>query len=757
MKCYIIVVMQYEGLIGELSGLCGIIPEYWDIFGDKHVASPETKKAVLRAMGINADSEEEVLREIRERQARPWKSLIEPAHVVSVNEQPLRIPLYIRIQEGRESDLIISWSIRNENGSAGPARRFRLPEKGGGIAISEVRWIDGDRYIKVFLTDKEVRRIGYYSLSVECRHPDMISPEQVQVTRKKARVIITPDECYMPEYLQSGRTWGLAVNLYSVRSKRNWGIGDFTDLRDIVRWGAGLKCDCIGINPLHAIPNERPYGISPYSPLSRLYRNFAYLDLEKVPEITKSKEIKKYAESRKFRKELNDAKRSEFIDYDRVAALKLDLLRQAFDSFHKRDYARNTARGKDFRKFVAEEGPTLDSFALFMSLREHMKKTESAHTWQKWPEAYRSKTGRAVRAFRKSHSKEILFHQYLQWLTDCQLREIATESEGLGMRAGLYQDLAVGSVGGGSDAWNYQEIVASDACLGAPPDDFNVNGQKWGFPPFVPERLKESGYDLFIETMRKNMKYAGALRIDHALGLFRLFWIPGEMHARDGAYVSCFAEDLIRIIALESVLHKTVIIAEDLGTITENARETLQKFRMLSYRLFYFERNYPDPSFLAPEKYPELALCAVTTHDLPTLYGYWAGRDIEVKKQLNIFSGDSQWQQQVCDRERDKRLIISALNGNGVLPAACPFDPNLLPGMTPELCLSVYRYLTLTPCRMLLVSLDDIIGTHNQQNLPGTVDEHPNWKQKTPVSLEEIMKDKRFADLAEVTKKAFSG
>ena len=561
----------------------------------------------------------------------------------------------------------------------------------------------------------------------------------------------------MPEYLQKGRTWGLAVNLYSIRSKRNWGIGDFTDLLDIVRWGAGLKCDCIGINPLHAIPNARPYGISPYSPLSRLYRNFVYLDIEKVPEIAKSEEIKKYAASRKFRKELNDARHSEFIDYDKVASLKLDLLRQAFDIFHKRHYARNTGRGKDFRKYIAEEGPALDSFALFMSLWEHMKKTERVYTWQEWPEEYRSETGRAVRAFRKSHSKEILFHQYLQWLTDCQLREIAAEAEGSGMRTGLYHDLAVGSVGGGSDAWNYQEIVASDACLGAPPDDFNINGQKWGFPPFIPEKLKETGYDLFIRTMRQNMKYGGALRIDHALGLFRLFWIPAEMDARDGAYVSCFAEDLVRIIALESVLHKTVIIAEDLGTVSKNARATLQKFRMLSYRLFYFERNYPDPSFLSPEKYPELALCAVTTHDLPTLYGYWAGRDIEVKKQLNIFSGDSQLQQQVCDRERDKRLIISALHGNGILPAACPFDPNLLPGMTPELCLAVYRYLTLTPCKMLLVSLDDIIGTHNQQNLPGTVDEHPNWKQKTPLLLEEIIKDKRFKDLAEMTKKSFLG
>ena len=747
--------MQNEGLIDQLSGLCGIIPEYWDIFGKKHIASIETKKAVLRAMRVDADSEEEVLKEIHERQSRPWKSLIEPVHVLSVNEQPLRIPLYIRIQEGKEADLAISWAIKEEYGRPKSTHRSRLPEKGRDISISEVRWIDGKRYIKVSLIDKEIRPIGYYSLTVECRHPDMISPDQQQVTGKKSRIIITPEECYMPEYLQNGRTWGLAVNLYAIRSKRNWGIGDFTDLQNIVRWGAMLKCDCMGINPLHAIPNSRPYGISPYSPLSRLYKNFAYIDLEKVPEIAKSEEIKKYMESGKFRKELNDARRSEFIDYDKVAALKLDMLRQAFDIFLEKHLARNTDRGKDFREYIAEEGPALDSFALFMSLWEHMKKTERVYTWQEWPEEYRRKTGTAVRAFKKTHEKEMVFYQYLQWLIDRQLREIAAEAEDFGMRTGLYNDLAVGSVGGGSDAWNYQDVVASDACLGAPPDDFNINGQKWGFPPFIPEKLKETGYELFIQTMRKNMKYGGALRIDHALGLFRLFWIPAEMDPKEGAYVACLAEDLIRIIALESVLNKTVIIAEDLGTIGENARETLQKFRMLSYRLFYFERNYPDPSFLAPEKYPELALCAVTTHDLPTLYGYWSERDIEVKKQLNMFTDNSQWQQQVCERKRDKRLIISALHSNGLLPAARPFDPDLLPGMTPELCLAVYQYLSRTPCKMLLVSLDDIIGTHNQQNLPGTVDEHPNWKQKTPLLLEEMIKDKRFADLAEMMKSHF--
>lgn len=748
-RYYIIVVMQYfDALISELSGLCGIVSEYWDIFGNKHIASIETKKAVLMAMRIDADSEEELMKEIYQRKLRPWQNFIEPVHVVSVNEQPIRIPIYIPVKEGEEKKLVISWSIEAEDGNSKKSSLKPNCLMGEDIFIQDVRWIEDARYIRTSLVDDIQRPIGYYQLTVECGHPDAIFPGKQKVIQKKSRLIITPDACYMPEHLQKGRDWGLALNLYSVRSERNWGIGDFTDLENIVRWCAGLKADCVGINPLHSIPNTQPFGVSPYSPISRLYKNFVYLDIEKIPEAAESEKIKEYITSKKFQKELNDACQSEFIDYEKAASLKSDALRMAFDIFYEKHYGRNTGRGKDFNRYIAEEGSVLESYALFIALWEHMKKTGHGSNYQDWPEDYQIKSEKTIKAFRKKHEKEIIFHQYLQWLIDGQLQDIAEEAGKLGMRIGLYHDLAVGSVGGGSDAWNYQDVVAGGADLGAPADDFNINGQKWGFPPFIPEKLKETGYELFIQTIRKNMKHGGAIRIDHALGLFRLFWIPQGMHPKEGSYVECHAEDLIRIIALESVRHKTVVIAEDLGTISENARETLQKFHMLSYRLFYFERNYPDPSFLAPERYPGLALCAVTTHDLPTLYGYWAGRDIEVKKHLSIFADDNQWRQQVRERERDKGLILSALKSRGVLPADYPSDPAMIPEMTPELCLAVYQYLSQTPCKLLLVSLDDIIGTLNQQNLPGTVDEHPNWKQKTPVFLEEIMKDVKFNKLS---------
>jgi 4-alpha-glucanotransferase len=318
------------------------------------------------------------------------------------------------------------------------------------------------------------------------------------------------------------------------------------------------------------------------------------------------------------------------------------------------------------------------------------------------------------------------------------------------MAVGLYHDLAIGSIGGGSDVWCYQDMIAAGVDVGAPPDDYSINGQDWGFPPLIPEKLKDRGYEIFVHTIRKNMRYGGALRIDHALGLFRLFWIPKGTAPKDGAYVRYPSEDLLRIIALESVRNRTVVIAEDLGTIGENVREALKKFHMLSYRLFYFERDYPDPSFLPPERYPNMALCAVTTHDLPTLYGYWIGQDLKTKKKLGMYPDHNIWQRQVNERERDKELILSALKSHGILPDGYPSNPKRIPRMTPELCLAIYRYLAKTPCKLILVSLDDIMGTLNQQNMPATVDSYPNWIQKTPLTLEEILSDKRFSDLSEV-------
>ena len=738
---------SYDELILELSALCGIVPEYWDIFGKKHETMIETRKAVLKAMGLNIDSADEIIREIHKHKSRPWRDFVEPVLVVSVNAQPLSIPVYIPVKEDKESRLTTSWYLENETKTS--LKREKHPViSGSDLKIQETRWLDGERYIKAFLVDPERRDIGYYTFYAEFKHPEKIFPCRSNKLCLRSRIIVTPDFCYMPPELEDRGVWGLSTNLYALNSKRNWGAGDFTDLRGVVRWIAALQGSFVGINPLHVIPNTAPFGASPYAPLSRLYKNFLYLDIENVPEVAESGGVRKFLSSGKFRTQINRLRKKEFVDYEEVAAMKEKILRKAFDIFFERHYAGKTKRGKEFQSFVSEEGPALESFALFMALWEYLKRTGDVFSWKDWPEEYHSIGGKAVGKFRKTHAREILFHQYVQWLIDSQLKAIYLDAEGLHMDIGLYFDLAVGSVGGGSDAWSYKQVMAHGANVGAPPDDFSPDGQKWGFPPLIPEKLRESGYELFIQTIQKNMKYGGAIRIDHALGLFRIFWIPDAMTPKDGAYVQQPSEDLLRIIALESIRNKTMVIAEDLGTMADNVRETLKRYRMLSYRLFYFERNYPDPSFLSPDRYPELALCAVTTHDLPTLSGYWRGRDIEMRRRLGSYSDDI-WHQHLNDRERDKRLILSALRSQGVIPEDYPVDTGGVTEMSSALCRSIYQYLARTPCKLLLVSLDDIIGTLDQQNLPGTVDEHPNWIRKTPLMLEDIMQDQRFIDLAE--------
>ncbi len=728
----------YEQLIEELAGLAGIIPEYYDVFGTRHIASIESKKAILSAMGLRADTAGDVQREIEKMRTRQWRSLLEPVTVISVQSQPYYLPMYLAVSEGEEQGAEIRLSIEDEQG-----KREDLQFAGSSLQKTEERRIDNVRIVRMLLPLPQ-KEMGYYRVQLACSHRSPVFEGGRSSLEGSSRFIIAPDACFMPEQLQTGKTWGIGVNLYALRSMRNWGVGDFGDLEKLIAWASGLDAGFVGINPLHAIPNTAPFGISPYSPISRLYRNFLYIDMEHVDELAK------IPLSNEVAGKITSLRKSEHVDYESVAKVKREILEQAFAIFFRDHYQTGSARGRAFRDYLREEGSALEEFALFCALSEHMKNGRKAFRWPEWPEEYRRPGSESVAAFGKDHEKEVLFFAYVQWLIDCQMDGLSAAVSSEGMPIGMYGDLAIGAIENGSDGWMYQDVLAEQVTVGAPPDDFNHIGQDWGFPPMIPDRLRESGYELFIRTIRKNMEHLGALRIDHALGLFRLFWIPKGMQPADGAYVRCNAEDLLRIIALESVRNRTMVIGEDLGTITDEARQALQRFGMLSYRLFYFERNYPDPSFLAPERYPSMALSAVTTHDLPTLTGYWAGRDLDVKKELGIIRDEQVYAKQKSDRERDRELVVKALETRGMLPGNPAGDGHTVSAMTPELCTAVYRYLSISPAKLVLVSLDDVIGTMDQQNLPGTVAEYPNWRQKVPLSLEKITADPRFMDLAQM-------
>jgi 4-alpha-glucanotransferase len=714
-----------DGKIHELSSLVGIEPEYYDNWGNRHTTSVETKTAILSAMGI-----EDAEAELKTRQLHPWNRLIEPVMVVSVNDQPASIPVYFPLPEGSERGVSIQFGFRDENGAL---------EEGilSGIRPSDTRHIEEIRHVKVDLPNRQDRPLGYYTLTVRCRiHSEEISGSM--------RLIITPDNCYMPEH----NTWGISINLYALRSQKNWGCGNLTDLDHFVTWVDKELCGgFVGINPLHVIPNRMPYGISPYSSTSRLYRNFIYLDMENV--LNTSPEGRTLLSDPKFNRKLEQLRNYDLIDYEGVSAVKLEALRTAFLVFHDVHIKNRTKEAEEFEEYVKSEGTALKSYATFMALEEYLRKeNQGLFRWQDWPRKYRDPQSSAVKEFQTSNSLDVLFYQYIQWQVDKQLSKVAESAKN--MAVGLYNDLAVGSAGEGSDAWSYPEVFAFGLAAGAPPDAFNMNGQNWGFPPLIPEILRESGYELFIKTIRHNLQYAGALRIDHALGLFRLFWIPEGMMPHEGTYVRYPYEELFRIIALESVRNKAVIISEDLGTIGEEVREALQRFGMLSYRLFYFERDWTTRTFLPPDAYPEMALTAVTTHDLPTLRGFWLGRDIDVKTELNLYPNDDARVFDIETRRKDKELMISTLKKH------LQWEPDKKSvtdnEISQELFLAIHAYLARTPCRMVAVSLDDVISVLDQQNMPGTIDTHPNWRQKTPVDTSTIFGEKLAHSLASMFK-----
>ncbi len=723
----------HEELILELADLCGIIPDYWDILGTRYWASLETKRAILRAMRIDVDSVESLQQEISERRERPWNRLLEPVHIVSVNTQPAGIPVCIPIAEGLERALALSWTVRDERGHT--CNCFLSGEELVPAGSAEIR---GQRYVKIVLPDIGVRNIGYYDVRVTCSHPQPIFDGGSSEITGFTLMIIAPDECYLPPELVDGRIWGVSSNLYAVRSRRNQGIGDFADLAILVREIGECGGGFVGINPLHAIPNTYPFGISPYSPVSRIYKNPLYLAIEDIPDVQESDLCRRITGSEEYREQEEALRDADTLDYEAVAALKERVFRSAFEWFYEHHWQLRTVRARHFHEYVMACGESLTAYATWCLLREHFRAAQQSDSWHQWPREYHDPQSDAVRAFRAQHEKGLLYYQYLQWLLDEQHKKSAALAQDMRMPIGLYHDLAVGSIAGGSDVWMEQQVFASGISVGAPLDDFNPSGQNWGFPPALPEQLREAGYRSFIESIRSNMRHGGAIRIDHALGLFRLFWIPDGRLPLEGAYVRGFTEELLRIIALESVRNKTIVVGEDLGTFGDGMREMLQSFRMLSFRLLYFERYYPAPNFKRPEHYPEMAIAAVTTHDLPTLAGFWTGRDIDVKEQLHLFPRPEKILEYREERRHDRTLLIQALKEHGALPSGFPDAADDLPEMTPEIALATHAYLARTPSKMLSVMLDDLMSLKSQQNLPGTVNQHPNWVQKSAWTIEEV-------------------
>jgi 4-alpha-glucanotransferase len=534
-----------------------------------------------------------------------------------------------------------------------------------------------------------------------------------------AKLLVAPDRAYGGEEVAAGRRlWALGVQLYGVRSHRNWGHGDFTDLQNLLELAADLGAAGVGVNPLHALFLDAPERASPYSPNSRLFLNPLYIDLEAVPEFPGLGPAGLTQEVARLR-------RTSMVDYTGVATAKLAGLRLAFEVFRERN---SPQRLDDFEAFRREQGLALARFASFEVLRRQF-----GSNWHHWPSTWQQPGEGDLDALRRSAREEVEFNEFVQWLADRQLRDCHARARSLGMPFGLYLDVAVGVDPHGADAWSEQAAMLADVSIGAPPDLLNTAGQNWGLVAFNPRALEQSGFEPFRRMLRVAMRYAGAIRLDHVLGLNRLYLIPNG--AREGTYVRCPLEAMLAVVAQESVAHRCVVIGEDLGTVPENLRDTLADWGVWSYRVMLFERD--GGSFRPPEAYARNALVTFTTHDLSTFAGWWSGRDLQEKRALGLDPGETD-----ADRAAAQAALRAALaRQRGKAGQGSGF-------------LAVADYLAATPSRILLISMEDALGLADQPNIPGTIDEHPNWRRRLPVALEELRRHPRTRALARVLERA---
>lgn len=535
---------------------------------------------------------------------------------------------------------------------------------------------------------------------------------------------------YLPDFLadnrESGSVWGISLQLYELRSPRNWGIGDFADLLAMIDIARSLGADFIGLNPLHAPFLADPDRCSPYEPSNRQMLNPLYIAVDKVPGFNSSVEL----EAR-----LQELRQIEIVDYVSVAETKISTLRKLWHVWQQPGGDDPAYDPGGFDAFVNQGGEILRNHALFEAISADMSKRDKGTGWRSWPPEFQSVDSPAVSQFARDHADEVRFHIWLQWLADRQLTMAADAADKAGLKVGLYLDLAVGEAIDGSATWSERNAYISDATVGSPPDPFATEGQDWHLAALKPSTIAAGDSPPYRRMVVAAMRYAGAIRIDHAAALKRLFLVPMESRPDGGAYVNYPEDDLLRILAETSNEHQCLVIGEDLGMLPEGLQDDLEVARILSYRILSYERD--ADGFKPADVYPVLALACISTHDHQTLAGWWRGADIEARAEHGLVPADVT---KTHDEERrlERKYLIEAIAATGIEP------PKKLPPKTAseeqmeELVIAAHRFIARTPCMLAAVRLADMTSEKKPTNVPGTSDSYPNWKPKLSVALEEL-------------------
>lgn len=572
------------------------------------------------------------------------------------------------------------------------------------------------------------------SLALPAELPEGYHQLTLSTSRQQwqTRIIIAPARCYLPPALAQGeKRWGALVQLYTLRSARNWGIGDFGDLMQMLEQVAAHGGDFIGLNPLHALYPAQPEHVSPYSPSSRRWLNVLYIDINQIDEFTHSDAAQRWWHSAPTRKALKQARSAAFVDYRAVTTLKLTALRFAWQHAQPQ-----LTRQPAFQQFLAEGGDALRYQAAFDAIvAARSQQHPDEWGWEKWPSGWQQAQQPEVQQWCAQHEDDILFWSWLQWLAQQQFAACWQRSQQLGMAVGLYRDLAVGVAQHSAETWQDPQLYKLGASVGAPPDPLGPLGQNWALPPLDPHVLRARGYQPFIDLLRANMRDCGALRIDHVMALLRLWWIPYGESADKGAYVAYPVHDLLAILALESQRQRCMVIGEDLGTVPQEIVSLLRDRGIFSWKVLMFECG-EDGQFRPPAAYPRQSIASASTHDLPTLSGFWHAADLQLREQLGLFTKRSMLKAAIAERDGQRKALLKAMSEAQAIDARSKNSAGQR--LTPALNQGVHRFLAFTDSALLGLQPEDWLGMETPVNVPGTVAEYPNWRRKLRVPLEKL-------------------
>ncbi len=709
--------------LAALAHRFGVATAFHDWVGNPVTVDDETVIAALAALGVRAGSEGDRAAALLEHDRRYWSRALAPAIVVRSGAEA---SFWVHVTHGAPAQV---W-VRLEDGTVRDGIRqadnFTPPFDLDGRLVGEA----------TFVLPPDLP-LGYHRVHLRSGTAEF-----------DTRLIVTPAWLGLPDRLGNRQAWGLATQVYSVRSEGSWGIGDLVDLTDLAVWaGAQHRADFALVNPLHAAAPTTPMEPSPYLPTSRRFVNPLYLRVEAIPEFAR---VSNRAKVDKLRAAVvSRSEKSETIDRDAAWAAKRKALKLVYR------VRRSAGRELAFQAYKRREGPALEHFATWCALAE-----KHGGDWRRWPPELQRPGGPRVAEFVERHRRAVDFHCWLQWQLDDQLAQAQSQALRTGMALGIVHDLAVGVHPTGADAWSMQDVFALGVTAGAPPDEFNQLGQDWSQPPWRPDRLEELGYEPFRALISTVLRHAGGVRIDHIIGLFRLWWVPEGLPPTKGTYVRYDHEAMIGIVALEAHRSGAVVIGEDLGTVEPWVREYLRDRGLLGTSILWFELDHHgNGGPLAADRWRELCLSSVTTHDLPPTPGYLVGEHVRLRDDLGLLTRPAE--EELADDRAQRQAWMVELRRVGLLGGSRDEeDGGDEEDDEEDVTTALYRYLGRTPSRLLALALTDAVGERRTQNQPGTIDEYPNWRvplggpDGRPMGLEDVFTDRRAAAMTEALRTA---